>query len=279
MPVGDVTSNEPGSGARYNDGKVDLTLLPPACWDLIATEHYLELDEFGYRYELDRLMAFWEGDDDAIHELMDTVDPEDLIGAAKVFAYGAKKYAKWNWAKGMPWSVPMACYLRHMLLADPCGSDAESGLSHRYHAVCNLIMLAHYVVLCRDLDDRPAELTPAFHSKIPLVRKTWQEKLLQEESPEEAMNRIRCKLFDDLVVKGCAAWRMEPVDLHAAVDFASGPDEAAFWVGYRTDEGYRTELLGNLTTSVLNELVEQAVEEQESRERTLRATGQLRGGY
>jgi hypothetical protein len=28
MAVGDVNSNEKGSGARYNDGKADLSLIP-----------------------------------------------------------------------------------------------------------------------------------------------------------------------------------------------------------------------------------------------------------
>jgi len=52
----------------------------------------------------------------------------------------------------------------------------------------------------------------------------------------------------------------------------------AFMITYYDEDGDEwTEQLGDLPTSVLNEIVEQAVEEQESRERTLRATGQLRG--
>jgi len=56
--IGDVNSNEKGSGARYNTGKADLSLIP-----------------------------------------LCTLEDE-----AHVWAYGKKKYAAWNWAKGI-------CYL------------------------------------------------------------------------------------------------------------------------------------------------------------------------
>lgn len=36
-----------------------------------------------------------------------------LAGTGRVFMYGKLKYAEWNWAKGMKWSIPMDCLLRH----------------------------------------------------------------------------------------------------------------------------------------------------------------------
>jgi hypothetical protein len=53
MSIGDVNSKERGSGARYNTGKPDWSLLPM---------HLLE-------------------------------------GTVRVWMYGARKYAAWNWAK------------------------------------------------------------------------------------------------------------------------------------------------------------------------------------
>ena len=217
MSIGDVNSAERGSGARFNDGKIDLTLLPPWCWEELS--HRVDPDNLlrlFYGTELEHLIRFWEGDDDSIEIVIDGLSDDDITGAAEVFAYGAKKYAAWNWAKGMPWSVPMACYLRHMLLADPESVDAESGMPHRWHASCNLIMLAQFAQLCPDMDDRPQEIRAEFHR------------------PGE----------DATVVP-------------LPVEF----------------------ILMDLPTPDLNNLIEELVEEQESRERTLRATGELRWNY
>ncbi len=79
-----------------------------------------------------------------------------LEDAARVFEYGAEKYADWNWAKGMDWSVPYECALRH-LDAWYRGEDidAESGLPHIGHIMCNMIMLAHFAKYYKEGDDRP----------------------------------------------------------------------------------------------------------------------------
>jgi hypothetical protein len=110
MSVGDVNSTEKGSGARYNDNKTDLSLIP------ICT----------------------------------------LADEARVWEYGKKKYAAWNWTKGMAWSVPLACALRH-IAAWQRGeeNDQESGLPHLAHAMCNLRMLTLYKDVYPDGDDRP----------------------------------------------------------------------------------------------------------------------------
>lgn len=107
--IGDVNSTEKGSGARYNSGKPDLTLIP-----LIT-----------------------------------------LYDEAKVWEYGAKKYARNNWQKGMNWSVPLACALRH-LAKFQAGEDLdeETGLPHIAHAMCNLRMLTLYAKTFPEGDDR-----------------------------------------------------------------------------------------------------------------------------
>jgi hypothetical protein len=110
--VGDVNSNERGSGARYNINKPDLSLIP-----------------------------------------LCTLEDE-----ARVWMYGKQKYAAWNWAKGMDWSIPLACALRH-LSAWQRGeeNDQESGLPHLAHAMCNLRMLTLYSKKYPEGDDRPKE--------------------------------------------------------------------------------------------------------------------------
>jgi hypothetical protein len=108
--IGDVNSTAKGSGARYNGGKPDLSLIP-----------------------------------------LCTLEDE-----ARVWMYGKQKYAAWNWAKGMPWSVPYACALRH-LSAWQQGEDIdpESGQPHLAHVMCNLRMLMLYSRTYKEGDDRP----------------------------------------------------------------------------------------------------------------------------
>lgn len=97
--VGDVTSNERGSGARFSGGKPNFGLMP-------------------------------------MHLLVSTV---------RVWEYGAQKYAAWNWAKGMPWSEPLNCILRHVMCLQ-AGEilDPETGQPHWAHIICNCQMLEHY---------------------------------------------------------------------------------------------------------------------------------------
>ena len=76
--------------------------------------------------------------------------------AVKVFEFGAKKYKAWNWAKGMLWSVPTGCILRHaQCMLEGEELDKESGFHHLGHIICNLIMLERYVYTYTDGDDRP----------------------------------------------------------------------------------------------------------------------------
>lgn len=114
--IGDVNSSAKGSGARFNTGKPDYSLIP-----------------------------------------MFTLE-----GEARVWGYGAAKYKAWNWTKGMAWSVPFACAMRHMAAwqrGEEC--DPESGLPHLDHAMCNLRMLKLYSITYPQGDDRPTkELQP-----------------------------------------------------------------------------------------------------------------------
>jgi hypothetical protein len=113
MSIGDVNSTARGSGARYNDGKVALELIPGVA----------------------------------------------LEDCARVFDYGRKKYAAWNWAKGMQWMVPFGCLLRHLYAwARGEDNDPESGLPHLGHAMCNLVMLSTFARTYREGDDRPKGL-------------------------------------------------------------------------------------------------------------------------
>lgn len=76
-------------------------------------------------------------------------------GVVRVLMFGAKKYAKWNWTKGMPWSQTYNATLRH-LDAFMSGEeiDPETGESHLDHAMCCLMFLRHHYEHHKHLDDR-----------------------------------------------------------------------------------------------------------------------------
>lgn len=107
--IGDVTSDAKGSGARFNGGKADYSLIP-----------------------------------------MSTMEDE-----ARVWMKGAEKYTRNNWRKGMQWSVPFACLMRHLAKwQDGEDLDAETGLPHLAHAMCNLRMLTLFATTYPEGDDR-----------------------------------------------------------------------------------------------------------------------------
>lgn len=157
VAVGDLTSSALGSGARKNSGKLQWGLLP---LDLILTvfrrhsEVHPDLrrnansvlgalgdwQRFGSDNWLEFALRLSERPTNGEHPL------EGLREAVQVLEYGASKYAPWNWAKGMPYSVPFNCAIRH-LLAIHRGeeTDPESGCSHWGHVQANLLMLLLYV--------------------------------------------------------------------------------------------------------------------------------------
>lgn len=81
-----------------------------------------------------------------------------LEGCAKVFMYGEKKYSRNNWMRGMAWSVPFACLMRHAFAWFRGEEfDPESKLPHTSHMLCNLLMIIHFESFYPDGDDRPKE--------------------------------------------------------------------------------------------------------------------------
>ena len=154
MSIGDIHSDAPGSGARYNDGKARLEYIPARIlYDMHSAEDYTQaLGVF------DRIAKFEETHDEfyLYSALLQLTTGNGLKDIAEVFHYGAKKYAAWNWAKGMPWSVPMACIKRHLLAyLNNEELDSESGLPHLAHVGCNVIMLLHYAQHYKQGNDLP----------------------------------------------------------------------------------------------------------------------------
>jgi hypothetical protein len=80
---------------------------------------------------------------------------EALVGPARVFEYGARKYARENWRGGMPYLRLIAALMRHLwAFIEGEELDSESGLPHIDHALCTLMMLKWMTVHRKDLDNR-----------------------------------------------------------------------------------------------------------------------------
>lgn len=158
MSVGDVTSNVRGSGARFNEGKPELDLIPPYIFQTIYQDKIQSLSEdfsVAISYVLEVLEMVYRGEHHLLEESLKMLNdwtPE----AARVFTYGKKKYAAWNWAKGMPWSVPVGCIMRHIVaILDGEEFDRESNWHHMAHVMCNLIMLYHFMLHYPEGNDLP----------------------------------------------------------------------------------------------------------------------------
>lgn len=84
---------------------------------------------------------------------------EALSGCAGVLQFGAKKYGRGNWHKGLPPTEVCDSMLRH-LSSYLSGEDAdpESGCPHVDHILTNAIFLAQGFRTHPELDDRSKEL-------------------------------------------------------------------------------------------------------------------------
>lgn len=143
--IGDVTSSERGTGARFNAGKPPFDLIPLRLLADCIPPAKAILPENGRDYAeamLRHVGQFQRTGNAAFLRAAMGFGFHHWPDCADVFAYGREKYAAWNWAKGMPWSVAIGCIGRHataMLRGEV--DDPESGLPHIGHALCNVVML------------------------------------------------------------------------------------------------------------------------------------------
>lgn len=82
-----------------------------------------------------------------------------MEGCASVLEFGAKKYARGNWHKGLKHTEIADSMLRHLSsYLSGEDTDPESGLLHVDHILCNAVFLAEGVRTHPELDDRSEEL-------------------------------------------------------------------------------------------------------------------------
>lgn len=80
-----------------------------------------------------------------------------MRGLIRVGEFGEKKYATYNFLKGLPVTDTIDAMMRHIdAVTDPNQSDLddESGVNHLYHVAWNALVAAWMIENRPDLDDR-----------------------------------------------------------------------------------------------------------------------------
>lgn len=153
LGIGDTHSMEPGTAARYNSGKPDYSLVPLR----IVASCYLIPAPTAVASALDVLGGFQGRETNDLSPIFDLLGLGGWRECAEVFSYGQKKYTAWNWTKGFPWSSVIASCARHLIaMCKGEALDPESGLPHRGHVFCNIVMLETFATTYLEGDDRPA---------------------------------------------------------------------------------------------------------------------------
>ncbi len=163
--IGDLASHEMGSAARSNSGKPDWSLMPLSQISAILWPKD-PLNNLGML--LGSLGAFQEkGDAQSAYKFLqhavyytaqDTgcTEREILEDVILIWEFGKKKYAAFNWMKGMAWSNVIASATRHIIaLFEGQMLDDESEMHHGLHVICNAMMLCHYVQNYKEGNDLP----------------------------------------------------------------------------------------------------------------------------
>lgn len=82
------------------------------------------------------------------------IDLGSMEDMARVLEFGAKKYDRNNWKKGLPYSSILDSMMRHIAALQKGELiDPESGLPHHGHISCNAMFLEYCIKNCPDKDD------------------------------------------------------------------------------------------------------------------------------
>ena len=89
------------------------------------------------------------------------VDPGAIMAVAEVAGFGARKYARYNFARGYAWSLSYDALQRHLhAFWGGQDRDEETGLYHLAHAAWHCLALLTFVMRGRGTDDRFPSRSP-----------------------------------------------------------------------------------------------------------------------
>lgn len=116
---------------------------------------------------------------------LELIPPEWTWGLGMVLTRGAAKYAVRNWERGMKWSYPVGCALRH-IYKFVCGEryDPETGCHHLFMAAWNCCALATYDLREIGENDLP-KLDLALLDKVAVAPGDALQKLMDEKQKSQ----------------------------------------------------------------------------------------------
>ena len=78
-----------------------------------------------------------------------------LVPMVRVLEYGTKKYAPWNWTKGLSITETCESLKRHLdSFMEGEDYDRESKIHHIGHIQCNALFISWYIMNKPECDDR-----------------------------------------------------------------------------------------------------------------------------
>lgn len=126
-----------------------------------AIMHVLKFTETGASMEHLRMAAAavclcFPMNDKETDSIFGIIPEQALVSYAAVREFGAKKYARSNWKKGIRFTLTLDAILRHLFAyARGQTEDPESGQSHFGHVLCDLEHILYFAgEKAAALDDR-----------------------------------------------------------------------------------------------------------------------------
>lgn len=137
----------------YNYCKNESESMKHICPNCAKRETYIlsiEEDELKAGYKQDLADRFNDGK--LQWSMVDFKSLEDMV---RVMEFGAKKYGRNNWKKGLKTTEIVDSMLRHIYAyLDGEDVDPESGINHTGHIMCNAMFLSHMHLFRKDMDTR-----------------------------------------------------------------------------------------------------------------------------
>ena len=171
--IGDIESQEKGTAARKNAGKPVWSFMPLQqiamlmkqleqnpnyAGEVDLPELTNQLGWFQARGEFKDAFRVLEYSYRYFMHVAGLNFDEASQAVIRVWEMGEKKYAKFNWMKGMPWSEIINSYQRHVMkMYNGHQVDEDSGEHHAAHLICNAMMLVHYVEHYPEGNDLPTD--------------------------------------------------------------------------------------------------------------------------
>ena len=126
------------------------------------------------------------------------LDPRALMEVARVAGVGAKKYARYNFAKGYAWSLSYDACQRHLhAFWDNVDRDKATGLYHTAQAAWHCLTLLTFQIRGLGTDDRFGFPSPEEKPQAPQAERDQAWLVVQTEAERKERLRVLSEMGRD----------------------------------------------------------------------------------